>query len=201
MQKTRQPMKLPKIITSQELKKMIDSINDKTLSGKRNKAILLVMARSGLRVSEVCSLTANDILYDDGLIYVQQGKGSKDRYTVMDNLTAQAIEAWAQVRQPGVYLFNTLSDGEQLDPRYVREMTYRTSKNAGVYIRDGQKLRPVNPHALRHYFATRALHELELSLREVQDTLGHANLSTTQVYTHVTPSKVANKYRERSGGL
>lgn len=189
--------KLPKFINEQQLDKMIEQINSGCTIGARNMAILVVLFRSGLRVSEITNLIPEDLDFINGLILVQSGKGNKDRYTVMDQKTAEVLEHWLKLRPRSIYLFPTFKGGK-LDTRYIRQMCYRISEKAGVYLQDGKEKKLVNPHALRHGFATRALNELDMNIREVQEMLGHENLSTTSVYTHVNPLGLAKKYRERS---
>lgn len=196
-QKQKKSRKLPKIISREELIKFISCISLKCPTGIRNYAIITIIYRSGLRVSEVCNLTLSDIDFENGLINIQQGKGNKDRYTVLDNTAAETLKKWIEIRPDSIYLFCTLKGG-QLDTRYIREVCYRLSEKSGVYIQDGKEKKPVRPHTLRHFFATQALNDMDMNLREVQEMLGHSNLSTTQVYTHVQPKELAKKYRQRS---
>jgi len=188
---------LPKIVNNQGFQSMLKQVNLATFIGVRNRAMLLSMYGSGLRNSEVCNLALSDADLIGGMIYVQQSKRNKDRYTPMDDLTIDAFKAWISIRPDSEYLFCTKKGG-LLSDRYIRDMCYRLSTAAGVYIQNGKTKKPVNPHALRHTFATRALNELGMNLREVQEALGHKNLNTTQIYTHVSPVEMAKKYRERS---
>lgn len=195
--KKRQPQKLPKIISKDGVQAMLDQINRKCTTGCRNYAILMIMYRAGLRVGEVCSLTPRDVNLETGSIYVQQGKGKKDRYTYMDEAATEACREWTKIRPGGKYFFSTLKGGK-LDPRYIREMCYRISEKAGVYIQDGAELKPVSPHKFRHTFATELINENELNIREIQALLGHASISTTMVYTHVSNEGLAAKIRSRA---
>lgn len=188
--------KLPKFITQGQFKKMINQVNRKCPTGCRNYAILLMMYGAGLRVSEVCNLTLADVDFETGLIYVQDGKGGKDRYVPMTDDVAEAAKAWLKFRPESEYFFCTLKGG-QLDTRYIREMCYRISEKAGVYIQDGKNIRPVNPHALRHSFATEILRTGDFNLRELQELMGHSDISTTQIYTHIVIDDVAEKFRGR----
>lgn len=188
-------LKLPKIISQQNVKKMLDQININCPTGIRNYAMIIFMYRSGLRVSEVCNLGLSDVNFETRLIYIQQGKGQKDRYMPMDNDIIGCAKKWVNTRPDGEYFFSTLKGGK-LDKRYVREMCYRISKKAGVYILDGKKKKPVNPHMLRHSFATELLRE-GFTLRQVQEALGHSNVSTTMVYTHVIMDELQDKIQKR----
>jgi site-specific recombinase XerD len=190
-------LKLPKVINKKDINKMLSCINLSCPTGIRNYAIMLSMYRSGLRVQEVCDLKACDVDFENGLLYIQQSKGNKDRYTVLDNTTIEAFRKWDMIRPNSLYFFSTLKGG-QLDQRYIREVCYRLSKKAGVYIQDGDKKKLVHPHTLRHSFATRSLNDVGMNIREVQTMLGHSSLSTTMIYTHVQPKELAEKYRQRS---
>lgn len=192
---------LPKVISGEDVYKLLAQINTKCPTGIRNYAILMTIWRAGLRVSEICKLTLPNVNLNTGLINVQQAKGRKDRYTVVDDEATEACQRWVEAREragiDGKYYFCTLS-GSKLDPRYIRDVCYRLSEKAGVYVQDGDKQKPVHPHTLRHCFATRSLNEVEMNIREVQEMLGHKNLNSTMIYTHVQPIKLAEKYRERS---
>jgi len=188
-------LKLPKIIDKKSVKKMLAQINTNCPTGKRNYSAILMMYRAGLRVSEICNLSLADVNFDTELIYVQQGKYNKDRYLPMDNDIIESAKKWLQVRPESEYFFCTLKGG-QLDKRYVREVCYRLSKKAGVYIQDGREKKPVSPHKLRHTFATELLRE-GFNLREVQESLGHGNISTTQIYTHVVKDELQSKIKKR----
>ena len=191
-------LKLPKIVDQKSVKKILQQINTCCPTGCRNCAIIITMYRAGLRVSEVCNLTLSDINFDTGLIYVQQGKGKKDRYIPMDNDIMMSLQAWLKIRPNSEYLFCTLQGG-QLDTRYVREVCYRLSRKAGVYIQDGAKKKPVSPHKLRHSLATELLKSKDFNIREIQTLLGHASINTTMVYTHVVMDELQEKIRKRKG--
>ena len=188
--------KLPKFISQNQFKKMLAQINTKCITGCRNYAILMIMFGAGLRNSEVCNLTESDVNFETGFIYVQQGKGKKDRYVPMTDDVLETLQEWAERRPESEYFFSTMKGG-QLDTRYIRELTYRISDQAGVYLQDGTKKKRVNPHALRHSFATDALKSGDFTIREVQELMGHSDISTTQIYTHVTLEGIAEKFKGR----
>lgn len=175
---------------------MLAMINTRCPTGCRNYAIIIMMYRAGLRVSEVCNLRLPDINFDIGLIYVQNGKGGKDRYVPMDDDIITSLKAWLALHPESEYLFCTLRGG-QLDTRYVREVCYRLSTKAGVYIQDGTKKKPVSPHKLRHTFLTEILREGTANIREVQQLAGHSSLNTTMIYTHVVMDELQEKIKKR----
>ena len=191
-------LRLPKTISEKEFNQIISKINTKCPTGLRNYTMMVIMYRSGLRVSEIANLSATgNILYDDDMIYIQAGKGKKDRYTVLDTETSEACKRWQAIRPESEYFFSTLKGG-RLDERYIRDLCYRKSTEAGVFVQDGLKQKPVNPHVFRHSFATHCLNDLGFDIREVQEMLGHASIATTQIYTHIKPKGLAQKYKKRS---
>ena len=155
----------------------------------------MIMYRAGLRVSEVANLQLQDMNFQDRMIYIQDGKGGKDRYVPMDQDLIDSCKKWLKFRPEGDFFFSTMK-GTVLDTRYVREMTYRTSEKAGVFIQDGKEKKKVNPHALRHSCLTSLLRE-GFNIREVQEIAGHSDISTTQIYTHVIMDDIQNKFNER----
>lgn len=191
-------LKLPKIIDQRSVKKMLAQINTSCPTGIRNYAIVIMMYRAGLRVSEVCNLSLSDCNLETGLIYVQSGKGKKDRYVPLDDDIEKSIKAWLAVRPESQFIFCTL-EGKQLMRRYVREVCYRISEKADVYIQDGAVKKPVSPHKLRHTFLTEVLREGTANIREVQELAGHSSLNTTMVYTHVVMDELQEKIRKRKG--
>lgn len=178
--------KLPKTITAEEFGRLCAAVGD-SATDRRTHAMLWAMYGHGLRVSEVVSLAPGDIVRrkEGRVIRVRQSKGAKDR----DNLGVPkaadvAFAAWEEVRPDSQWFFCS-HRGEQLTERYVRACVSRLSDLAGVYkLNAANEAKPINPHMLRHSFATRLL-EAGVDLRSIQELLGHEHLSTTQIYTHV----------------
>lgn len=190
-------LKLPKTISEADAIKLLSQINRKCPTGCRNYAMLMIMYRNGLRVSEVANLTVPDINFEENTIYVQQGKGKKDRIIPLDVDAKEACLAWQKIRPDSQYFFCTLKGGI-LDTRYIRDVCYRMSERAGVYIQDGKEKKLVSPHKLRHSALTSLLKE-GFNIREVQEIAGHANLATTQIYTHVAIEELQDKFANRKG--
>lgn len=191
-------LKLPKIIDQKSVKKMLSQINTSCPTGIRNYAIVIMMYRAGLRVQEVCNLGLSDCNFETGLIYVQQAKGKKDRYVPLDDDIEKSLQAWLIVRPESHFVFCTL-EGGRLMQRYIREVCYRISEKAGVFIQDGAVKKPVSPHKLRHTFLTEVLREGTANIREVQELAGHSSLNTTMVYTHVVMDELQGKIKKRKG--
>lgn len=195
-------LKLPKIISQRDVTKMLLKINRGCDTGIRNYAILVMLYRAGLRVSEICKLTLLDCNFETELLYIQQSKGKegkkKDRYVPMDNDIIKTAQAWLKIRPESDYFFCTL-EGGQLDARYVREVCYRLSTKAEVYIQDGAEKKKVSPHKFRHSFLTECLKGGDFNIREVQELAGHSNVNTTMIYTHVVLDELQAKIKKRKG--
>jgi len=205
--------KLPTVLTDEELASILRLPNVQTPSGLRNKAMLKVMAYGGLRVSEVVGLRTRDLRREDGrlVLDIRDGKGGRDRTVPLPDHVAETLETWLVRRKTlGItngHVFCTiatgrnvhpkataeglgeeivvteLKPGKALNPRYVRALVARLAEKAGIEKR-------VTPHVLRHTAATRMLRAIG-DVRRVQEFLGHANVSTTQVYTEVLAQDVA----------
>lgn len=198
--KHRKPQKLPKVLTQAQVEALFGSFSVKCHTGLRNRVLCEVLYRCGLRISEACNLTPADVDLQEGFIYVQCGKGKKDRYTPLDEQTVEWLKKWEAIRpaESPWYFCNIRKEyrGDQLSPVNIRQVLDRKSKQAGVYIQDGRDKVHVTPHKFRHTYATELLDE-GFNIREVQELMGHASIQTTTVYTHVRPEKLAKKIRER----
>ena len=142
----------------------------------RDKVILSILYSSGLRVSELVNLLINDIDFDERTIRIR-GKGDKDRIVLFDKDTKELIEQYLNIRDSdSEYLFIN-KNGNKLSSRYIQLMIKKYAKEAGIE-------KKVTPHILRHSFATHLLKN-GVDIRAIQQLLGHASLSTTQIYTSV----------------
>jgi integrase/recombinase XerD len=192
MPKTR-AKRLPEILTKEEARQLLAQPNRRYPTGLRNYTMMAVMYRAGLRVSEVLALEPSHIDAKRLHIRVVGGKGDKDRTIPVEPWLIEAIARWQEVRKglPGNSraVFVTLK-GESLDDRYVRAMVKREAVATGI-------TKDIHPHTLRHSYASELLED-GLTIREVQDLLGHADVSTTMIYTHVNPVHMAEKIRRRA---
>lgn len=206
--------RLPVVLTDDELEDLLAQVRTTSPTGLRNKALVKVMAYGGLRVSEVVGLGTKDVRRDGDRVTleVRGGKGGVDRTVPVADHVAETLEAWlVRRRDLGIangFLFCTLSSGRSVHPiataeglgadevtettlvpggpvstRYLQALVPRLGEKAGLEKR-------VTCHVLRHTAATRLLRETG-NLRVVQDFLGHANVATTQIYTHVLNGDVA----------
>lgn len=163
----------------------------------RDAAIMEVLYGTAIRVSEMCGLDVGHV--DDGNRTLRViGKGDKERVVPFGIPAQQALDSWMRVRstmaQPSVPALFVGERGLRIDPRVVRSVVRRLSDAAGVPV--------VAPHAMRHSAATHVL-EGGADLRSVQELLGHANLATTQRYTHVSVERLRSTFQQahpRSGG-
>jgi integrase/recombinase XerD len=179
---------LPKVIEKEEVERLLAQPNPKYPTGLRNRSILEVMYRCGLRLSEAIDLKPSHIRWKNQELLVRQGKGKKDRVVPIDGRCMLWLERWKAKRPESTWFFCNLKGGK-LQPRYLQQMMEREAQAAGL----SQK---VTPHMLRHTCATELLDE-GFTLREVQEFLGHSSVATTQIYTHVRPKALGDKIRAR----
>lgn len=184
-------LNLPKFLYKEELEKLFQAAEDDTPLGKRNLLILEMLYATGVRVSELCNIKLSHIDFDNYNIIIS-GKGNKDRFVSYGAYCADALVDYLENARGKLinnknhdYLFvNHL--GGPLTPRGVRVILDKLIKKACLnsYL---------TPHVLRHTFATDMLNA-GADLRVVQELLGHENLATTQIYTHVTRDHLKNIY-------
>jgi site-specific recombinase XerD len=190
----RKPSPLPKVLSREDAHKLLTSIRTTSRTGLRNRVALQLMYRAGLRVSEVCNLGVRHVDLRNGYVYVQQGKGKKDRYVPIDPETIQLCQQWLCEKPASDYFICTLKGGP-VSQRYLRAVCYRLSQKAGVFLDVNHRRVPVHPHTLRHCYATERLED-GFDLREVQELLGHSSPNTTAIYTHIRPAKLRRKVQE-----
>lgn len=171
-----------------EIQAMLDEIDLETETGLRDRAIIELLFSGGLRVSELCKLNRDDINLEKRE-FVVRGKGSKDRPIFIDESAAMRVCDYLAVRHdslPALFLNNSRNTGDtdtsgdyrRLTPRSIERIINKYTRAAGI-------TKHVTPHTLRHSFATDLLMN-GADIRSVQTLLGHSNISTTQIYTHIT---------------
>ncbi|MBA7561054.1 Tyrosine recombinase XerC [subsurface metagenome] len=183
--------RLPSFLTLEEVEKLLNTPDPSKPQGQRDRALLELLYASGLRVSELASLNLGQIDLDTGEIRVW-GKGSKERITLMGKPAINALNTYLNQGRPQLLskkgspaLFLNRYGGK-LTERSVQKMLEKYAKISGIGKR-------IHPHMLRHTFATHML-DGGADLRVVQELLGHASLSSTQIYTHVTKSQARKVY-------
>lgn len=171
--------KLPNVLTKDEVSRLIRA----TIT-KKSKLIISMLYSTGMRVSELVNLKRQDLDLENYEGTVRSGKGKKDRLFIINAELCQGLKDYLGEHNENIFVF---SKGEALTPRNIQKIIKITSAKAGIKKR-------VTPHTLRHSFATHLL-ESGVDIRIIQSLLGHENLQTTQIYTHVsrdTLKKVKN---------
>ncbi len=183
--------RLPYFLTIDEMRRLLETPDSATPQGQRDRALLELLYAAGLRVSELVKLNLEQVSLDTREIRVM-GKGSKERMTLMGEPAARALTAYLEQGRPELSGGKKTSAlflnryGERLTERSVQSILEKQANIAGIEKR-------VHPHMLRHTFATHLL-DGGADLRVVQELLGHASLSTTQIYTHVSKSQAKKVY-------
>lgn len=186
----KKPKHLPNCLSEEEVEALLNAPDLTTPSGLRDKAMLETMYSSGLRVSELLKLEKGQVNLTKGVITVF-GKGAKERKVPIADYAVDFIKQYIkEVRNKGKnkeskFLFLSLK-GEQLSRVYFFKQVKKYSELAGIETN-------VSPHTLRHSFATHLLNH-GAQLRIVQSMLGHTNIATTQIYTHVSSEKLKSDY-------
>jgi len=190
---------LPSFLTVSQVEKILDDHPRDTWIQRRNLALLETVYSTGMRVSELTSLTESDLDLDEALVRVM-GKGKKERLIPLGRKAIAAIRDYLSAKRAAFPDSSTAApflvgrSGRRLSARSVERITTAA-------LRQLASARRLSPHTLRHSFATHLL-DAGADLRAVQELLGHVSLATTQIYTHVTPERLRKAYRQahpRSG--
>lgn len=179
---------LPSFLTEEEMTKLIEAAFPKDAKderGSRDRAILETLYSTGIRVSELVSLDIKDIDFIGGIVKVM-GKGKKERIVPIGDNALSKIRAYLDKRRKQQDTLFLNKNGTRITDRGVRNIVKK-------YIRLASIKQEVSVHTFRHSFATHLLNR-GADLRCVQELLGHASLSTTQIYTHLTTEKLKNVY-------
>jgi integrase/recombinase XerD len=192
----RQGRALPKVLSETEVDALLRAAQARSgVEGIRLKAMLELLYATGLRVSELVALPVHAVRRDPRMLVVR-GKGGRERLVPLNEPARRAVGAWLPVRDGWLgerrngYLFPARRGGGHLTRAAFGQQLKKLAVDAGV---DAAKL---SPHTLRHAFATHLL-EHGADLRSVQQMLGHADISTTQIYTHVLDSRLKTLVGER----
>jgi integrase/recombinase XerD len=179
--------KLPSVLSLDEVNRLLETPDTNTPKGRRDQAFLEVLYATGLRVSELVTLSLNDLNLEVGYIRVF-GKGSKERIVPIGEVAQKKVRLYLETARPEIlkgrkssYLF-VGNSGENITRQGFWKMIKKYAKLAGIK-------KEISPHMIRHSFATHLL-ERGADLRSVQNMLGHVNISTTQIYTHVARERL-----------
>ncbi|MFH1787260.1 MAG: site-specific tyrosine recombinase/integron integrase [archaeon] len=169
--------KIPEVLNKEQTKKIIHSITN-----KKHKLMIKLMYAGGLRVSELLNLKPKDIDIERKVLIVRQGKGKKDRITLFPKSLEKELLTHLLKESPKNYLFES-NRNKKYSSKTIEKIIEKSSKKV--------LQRKIRPHVLRHSFATHLL-EAGIDIRKIQKLLGHKNLRTTQIYTHIAKSDLEN---------
>ena len=189
--------KLPEVLTEDEIKKLISSVNLEAEFGQRNKTIIEVLYGTGIRVSELTELKLSNIFFNENILKVT-GKGNKERFVPLGKIASIEIKKYLNDRDK-LKINSKFSDilflnkyGRQLTRSMIFKVIKDSSKNAKID-------KKISPHTLRHSYATHLLKN-GADLRTIQLILGHESITTTEIYTHLDTfhlEDVLKKYHPR----
>lgn len=191
VERPKEEKSLPVILSFEEVERLLDAPDTSKESGMRDKAMLETMYATGLRVSELCALPLSSINAENRLIVVRHGKGNKQRTVPISPFALEWLETY-------IHDFRSKNKGKKrkevflnlrgtpISRNYFFMQVKKYAEEAGIEV-------SISPHTLRHCFATHLL-ENGAELRAVQEMLGHAHLSTTQIYTHVSTRRILEAY-------
>lgn len=177
--------KLPTFLSYEDMRKVIDSIDTEDALGLRNKMIIELLYATGIRVSELKNIKINDINFSDNSIKVM-GKGSKERIVFFNNHSLKSINDYLNTREFSSEYLVLNNKGKQITVRGIELIIKNIIDKACLKVK-------VSPHTFRHTFATHMLKN-GCPLKSVQELLGHASLSSTEIYTHITDDYIKTEY-------
>ncbi len=179
IERPRKEYKLPKVVSKEEVILIINHTNN-----IKHRCIVSLLYSSGLRRNELLQLKIKDIDSKRMVVRVEQAKGNKDRFTVLNKSVLDDLRKYFKIYKPETYLFENPISKNKYSSSSILQIVTRSAKNAGIKER-------VTPHMLRHSFATHLL-ESGTDIRYIQLLLGHNSTKTTEIYTHVA----TNSFRE-----
>ncbi len=184
--------KIPQVLSLKEIEAMLAAVNTRNKQGIRDRAILEIMYATGMRVSEVAELKSEGVNLEIGFVRCL-GKGSKERIIPLGTKAIEAIKKYLKDSRPillgkkqSPYLFLN-KFGNKISRQSIWKLIKKYARQAGVKTQ-------IKPHILRHSFATHLL-ERGADLRSVQEMLGHSDISTTQVYTHINKDRLKSIHK------
>ncbi|MEM3850616.1 MAG: tyrosine-type recombinase/integrase [Thermoplasmata archaeon] len=175
--------KLPNYLNDREMREILESSKENV----RDYVMLMVLAYTGIRVSELCSLKVEDIDFIENVIHIQSGKGDKDRIVIVDSKVMNLLKDY--LKNEKIFEGNVFRSkkGEKISTTHVERLVRYYAKKAGIN-------KKVTPHVIRHTFATTLLRN-GADIRFIQQILGHSSVATTQIYTHVDDDALKEVYK------
>jgi integrase/recombinase XerD len=174
--KMKRPNSLPNILTIEEVRKIINSVEN-----IKHRSIISTIYSCGLRISEAVNLKINDIDSSAMTVKIVNAKGRNDRIVMLSEKLLSLLREYFKEYKPKIYLFEG-QKGEQYSTRSIQQIFNNAAKKVGIK-------KKVTVHSLRHSFASHLL-DNGTDIRFIQELLGHKHLSTTQIYTHINPASV-----------
>ena len=169
--------KIPAVLTKEEVRNLFDAIPT-----KKSRLMLELIYACGFRVSELISLKVDDLDFEEMIGYVRQAKGKKDRIFNIPKFLEKRLRKQSKIQQENKQEFLFTGPKGKLTDRNIQKIVRVVAKKANIR-------KVVSPHTLRHSFATHLL-ENGVDIRKIQELLGHADLSTTQIYTHISTEEL-----------
>lgn len=174
IERPKKEKKLPEVLSKEEIKKLIESAKT-----RKSRIIVQLLYSTGMRVSELVNLKKDDLNLQERIVIVRKGKGKKDRIVILPEKLIDELKEYMEKNKDNIYL---LSKDKPLTPRNIQKIIKKLAIKAGIN-------KKVTPHILRHSYATHLL-ESGVDIRYIQTLLGHENLNTTQIYTHVSKEEL-----------
>lgn len=189
--------RLPDALSIDEIGRLLDGLQDTSETGMRDRALLEVLYGCGLRASEACGLDVGDVFLDDGILRIF-GKGSKERMVPISGMAKSALGEYLSSARSALSLRARQMRPDALQAVFLNARGTRLTRQ-GLHLivaRAGEAagIERLHPHTLRHSFATHML-QGGADLRAIQEMLGHSDISTTQIYTHVDRAHMFEEYR------
>ena len=173
----KRPKRIPEVLTKEEIVAILRNV-----SNAKHRLLLEMIYGCGLRVSEAIKLKKNDIRFDEGILFIREGKGKKDRMVSVPSNTSERVKHYISLRNDdNPYVFDSLRGGH-LTTMSVQKIVKNAAKKAGIK-------KCVHPHTLRHSYATHLLED-GTDLRIIQRLLRHSDLRTTEIYTHISSALI-----------
>ena len=183
--------KIPEVLTEKDIENLLNQPDTSTKEGIRDKAILELLYSAGIRVSELINMELTDINLDEKILRCF-GKGKKERLVPVGDYVVEAIKNYLKIRQEISDKFSNFLFITRLGKKFTRAGIWKMIK---MYAKKAGIIKNVYPHIFRHSFATHLL-KGGADLRSVQEMLGHSDISTTQIYTHVDRSHLKNIHKK-----
>lgn len=169
---------LPAVMSAEEIKTLIDSVTN-----IKHRSIIMLLYSSGMRLSEIAALKITDIDSKLMRIKIVQGKGAKDRFTILSQQVLMELRAYYLIYKPKEYLFNGYQPGKRYSMRSIQHLVQK------ALIKIGLDSKNYSVHTIRHSFATHLV-DNGTDLHTVKELLGHSSLQTTMQYLHLTSTRI-----------